>query len=224
LERDLERVLEDLAHEFPLLRSLVDRRAGGQKRLPLPGRGTDAVPGSLFANVDGARGEAGATPAPPSERLGLPPGGGPSGKRDPSEPAVPEGEPDPAKPVPPPDVGRADSSRSPAVVGTLDTVPGRRRPARYALTVQFESRPDDTELGRLVDSTIWINEAHPAYLRAAASRSTGYHTALTVALALAPLAVGASDEHAFLTQFLTHWGDASGTRQGRSRPAGRKHR
>jgi hypothetical protein len=92
------------------------------------------------------------------------------------------------------------------------------------LTVQFESRPDDTELGRLVDSTIWINEAHPAYLRAAASRSTGYHTALTVALALAPLAVGASDEHAFLTQFLAHWGDASGTRQGRSRPAGRKHR
>jgi hypothetical protein len=224
LERDLERVLEDLAHEFPLLRSLVDRRAGGQKRLPLPGRGTDAVPGSLFANVDVARGEAGATAVPPSERLGLPAGGGPSGKRDPSEPAVTEGEPDPAKPVPPPDVGRADSSRSPALVGTLGTVPGRRRPARYALIVQFESRPDDTELGRLVDSTIWINEAHPAYLRAAASRSTGYHTALTVALALAPLAVGASDEHAFLTQFLAHWGDASGTRQGRSRPAGRKHR
>ena len=28
-------------------------------------------------------------------------------------------------------------------VGTLDTVPGRRRPARYGLLVQFESRPDD---------------------------------------------------------------------------------
>ena len=56
--------------------------------------------------------------------------------------------------------------------------------------VQFESRPDDHELGRLVDSTIWINDAHPPYTRAAASRSSGYHTALTVALALAPLAVG----------------------------------
>jgi hypothetical protein len=33
LERDLERVLEDLADDFPLLRSLVDRRTGGQKRL-----------------------------------------------------------------------------------------------------------------------------------------------------------------------------------------------
>ena len=58
LERDLERVLEDLADDFPLLRSLVDRRAGGQKRLPLPGRGKDAGPGSLFANV--ATGEAAA--------------------------------------------------------------------------------------------------------------------------------------------------------------------
>jgi hypothetical protein len=49
LERDLARVLEDLADDFPLLRSLVDQRPGGQKRLPLPGRGDDRVPGPLFA-------------------------------------------------------------------------------------------------------------------------------------------------------------------------------
>ena len=79
--------------------------------------------------------------------------------------------------------------------------------------MQFESRPGDPELGRLVDSTIWINDAHPAYARAAASRSSGYHTALTVALALAPLAVGASDEHAFITQFLAHWGGANGVKR-----------
>ena len=76
--------------------------------------------------------------------------------------------------------------------------------------MQFESRPGDPELGRLVDSTLWINDAHPAYARAAASRSTGYHLALSVALALAPLAIGAEGEHAFITQFLAHWGDASG--------------
>jgi len=35
LERDLRRVLEELAEDFPLLDSLVERRAGGQKRLPL---------------------------------------------------------------------------------------------------------------------------------------------------------------------------------------------
>jgi hypothetical protein len=86
------------------------------------------------------------------------------------------------------------------------------------LLVQFESRPDDSELGRLVDSTIWINDAHPAYTRAVASRSLGYHTALAVALALAPLAVEARDEHTFITQFLAHWGSA----QPASRVTGRR--
>jgi hypothetical protein len=100
----------------------------------------------------------------------------------------------------------------PTAVGTFATVPGRRRLARYGLLLQFESRPDDSELGRLVDSIIWINEAHPAYARATASRSTGYHIALTVALALAPLAVGASDEHSFITQFLAHWGGSESKR------------
>jgi hypothetical protein len=51
LERDLERVLEDLSEDFPLLRALVDRRRGGQNRLPMPGRGDVRVPAPLFANV-----------------------------------------------------------------------------------------------------------------------------------------------------------------------------
>jgi hypothetical protein len=96
-----------------------------------------------------------------------------------------------------------------------DTVEGRRRPARYGLLVQFESRPGDPELGRLVDSTIWINDAHPAYTRAVGSRSLGYHKALAVALALAPLAVEASDEHSFITQFLAQWGGAPAVRRPR---------
>jgi hypothetical protein len=99
-------------------------------------------------------------------------------------------------------------SRISASAETPDTVIGRRRPARYGLLVQFESRPADLELGRLVDSTVWINDAHPAYTRAVASRSLGYHTALAVALALAPLAVETRDEHTFITQFLAHWGSA----------------
>ena len=153
LERDLERVLEELADDFPLLRSLVDQRPGGQKRLPI------------------------------------------SGEHD----------------------GRDDRDGA-AVVGTIGTVPGRRRPARYGLLVQFESRPDETELGRLVDSTIWINDAHPAYTRATASRSIGYHIALTVALALAPLAVDPSEEHGFITRFLAQWGSAAtAARRGRRR-------
>jgi hypothetical protein len=111
-----------------------------------------------------------------------------------------------------------DHAPKAAAAGTLDTVIGRRRPARYGLLVQFESRPADSELGRLVDGTIWINDAHPAYARAVASRSLGYHTALAVALALAPLAVEARDEHTFITQFLAHWGGA----QAANRVTGRR--
>jgi hypothetical protein len=216
LERDLERVLEDLADDFPLLRSLVDRRAGGQKRLPLPGKGKSRVPAPLFANLpagDGAPGDDGASLATadsttPSPESPLPP----QGARPPSTADVP-----PARDPSLPDEGASGTTDTTphthhaASEGSLDTVSGRRRPARYGLLVQFESRPDDLELGRLVDSTIWINSAHPAFTRALASRSLGYHTALAVALALAPLAVDARDEHAFITQFLASWGSAHAT-------------
>ncbi len=218
LERDIERVLEDLADDFPLLRSLVDRRPGGQKRLPMPGRGVERVPGPLFANVSVAHESA-------AEADGVEPRQS-NPESEPAPPQIqrePEGEPSRAAP-PPAAPGAApeplNDHQAPAAIGTLDTVPGRRRPARYGLLVQFESRPESLELGRLVDSTIWINDAHPAYTRAAASRSSGYHTALAVALALAPLAVEPHDEHTFITQFLAHWGAAQTDRVGRTRRRG----
>jgi Histidine kinase-, DNA gyrase B-, and HSP90-like ATPase len=210
LERDLERVLEDLADAFPLLQSLVDRHAGGQKRLPLPGRGDARVPASLFANMlagDAAAGEEGAGASSPKPE---------SPPRSP-EPVPPAGDQPPAGTEPPHEGGLSHADTA-ASAGALDTVAGRRRPARYGLLVQFESRPGDPELARLVDSTIWINDAHPAFARATASRSLGYHTALAVALALAPLAVEPQHEHTFLTQFLAHWGSA----QAIARPTSRR--
>ena len=192
LERDLERVLEDLEDDFPLLGSLVDRRAGGQKRLPLPGRGNDRVPAPLFAADTASMVEplsdASSRPRIADRQDGLK-------QHD----------------VAPP--GNGQPHDHVAASGALDTVAGRRRPTRYGLRVQFESRPDDTEPARLVDSTIWINDAHPAYTRAASSRSLGYHTAIAVALALAPLAVDTRDEHAFVTQFLVRWGGAHTTKR-----------
>jgi hypothetical protein len=212
LERDLERVLEDLSDDFPLLRSLVDRRRGGQKRLPLPGRGHDRVPGTLFANLAGEKGDGDGNAV---ERLSAEPGAAPGVPSTPTGSREPRGERSAGEPGEPPrkedesHAGRDQPPGGAAAVGMLSTVPGRRRPARYALMVQFESRPGDVELGRLVDSTIWINEAHPAYVRASASRSTGYHLALAIALALAPLAVEAGGEHAFIAQFMAHWGSTS---------------
>jgi hypothetical protein len=79
---------------------------------------------------------------------------------------------------------------------------------RYGLGIQFEDNPSNSELGRLVESTVWINQAHPSYRRALASRSVGYHISLAVALALAQLAVEPNHEHSFITKFLFHWGQA----------------
>jgi len=59
-----------------------------------------------------------------------------------------------------------------------------------------------------MESTVWVNRAHPAYRRALASRAVGYHIALAVAMALAPLAVEAANERAFVTAFLLRWGEA----------------
>jgi hypothetical protein len=102
----------------------------------------------------------------------------------------------------------------------MDGASPERTPARYGLDLRFEARPDDPEPGGLVESTIWVNTAHPAHRRAAASRSEGYHVAVVAALALARVAVEPSEEHAFLNAFLTHWGEAVEGRRG-ARTGGR---
>jgi hypothetical protein len=90
-----------------------------------------------------------------------------------------------------------------------------RRPGHYGLDIQFEDQPEALELGRLMESTVWVNRAHPAYRRALASHSVGYHIALAVAMALAPLAVESAKEHAFVTAFLFRWGEAIGNSNNR---------
>ena len=66
----------------------------------------------------------------------------------------------------------------------------------------------------MVDTAVMVNADHPAYRRAVSSRSEGYHLALAVALALAPLVTEAVSEREFLTRFLAEWGSSVG---GRSR-------
>ncbi len=182
LERDMERVLEDLSSLFPLLGSLVEHRKGGQKRLPLGMPGSDETMRAVVV-----------------------PGGMPHVQ-----------EPESTLVVPPPSNG--PSSEANAITrDTEDTsivsdflLPDRgspKRPARFGLGIQFEDRERDQEIGRLVESTVWVNRAHPAYQRAVATRSVGYHIALAVGLALAPLAVEPAEEHAFLTTFLSCWGE-----------------
>jgi hypothetical protein len=195
VERDLEAVLMDLADDFPLLASLVEQRAGGQRRLPMAGSGKgmgDLATGPELVTASVLGGE-----ASPASRV--------------SEPTLDERS-RAAESPPQPGTRTAQSdAHAASVTGDVRLPGGRggeRRPGRYGLVIQFEARPDDAELARLVESTVWVNEAHPAYRRAAASRSEGYHIALASALALAPLAVEPAKEHAFVTAFLASWGGA----------------
>jgi len=212
LERDLESVVLDLADRFPLLATLVEQRAGGQRKLPIgrpgasdrPGAGTPLtpVPGPVDAQGPRAGGPGDAGPGRPADggEAAEPDQAGMSAAQDrvhqPDAPGGAAGGPGEARL---PERGRA------------------RIHGRYGLGIQFESRPDDPEPARLVESTVWVNEAHPAYRRAAASRSEGYHIALASALALAPLAVEPAKEHAFVTAFLGSWGSALDRRQRRPR-------
>ena len=193
LERDLETVLVDLADAFPAVAALVDRRPGGQRKLPTLSAGDEDTRLGLTA---GLVEQAVAASGPIADN------------------------PPPADAASPTETGEASAATIDPVAGAR----GPRRPGRYGLRIQFEERPDSLELGRLVESTVWVNAAHPAYLRAVASRAEGYHVALAVALALAPLAVEASGVRDFVIAFLAAWGGALGrdkrrrqTRRGRPR-------
>jgi len=125
--------------------------------------------------------------------------------------------PSPPSIVPPePELAASPPAAAPALP---PATAGPRRPVHSGLTIRFGHRPDDAELGRLEDSTVWVNEAHPAFRRAAALRSEDYHVALTVALTLAPLTVEPAAERRFVTAFLARWGDAAERRRPRSRRA-----
>jgi hypothetical protein len=201
VERDVEQVLLDLADQFPMLAMLVERRAGGRKKLPAADGDGRHGPGpmDLFS-------ESTALPAPALEGDVDQEASSDDQPTSTTEQPVPEPDQEPFGATPP----------SPKI--ELPSRKAAQRPTKLGLTIQFDSRPDDPELGRLVETTVWINEAHPAYRRAAASRSEGYHIALSVAMALAELAVEPLQERAFVTAFLTRWGESVG----RNRPKRRK--
>ncbi len=139
LERDLEAVLLDLAAEFPALSALVERRPGGQKRLPT-GR-EPSLPESASA-VGAANGPspvgAESEPAPP-EDAPEDPEEGPAATPDASEPgagAASSGSPRPGAPAPTPvAAGNPPGARRLGRTATPDPLRSRdrlRAPARVA--------------------------------------------------------------------------------------------
>ena len=192
MERDIRRVLGDLAAEYPLLATLVERSPGGQRRLPLGDPASRGAPG-VWSGVEGL------APAPEQGDVASAAAGEPrepgSGRDRDEHDVVPE-------------------PTSPADEAPEVRLPGRSRtkkPATLSLQIRFETLDDELALARLIESTVWVNEAHPAYRRAVASRAEAYHIALAVAAALAPLAVEPPEAQRFISAFLARWGEAAGT-------------
>ena len=203
VERDLERVLVDLADDFPLLAALVERRDGGQRRLPMGGAdGGRSIVATTLLGLNDASGTVGAV-EPPSSAVVPEENGGVATVVEPS-PAEHASEGSPASAA---STQQPENAAATPITTALPGSGGPRKRAHYGLNIQFDRRPDDPELGRLIDATVWINESHPAFARAVASRSEGYHVALSVALSLASLAVEPHQERAFVTAFLHRWGE-----------------
>jgi hypothetical protein len=158
-------------------------------------------------------------PAPP-ERATAP---GAEGEEAPGSAAADPGDAaPPADEAPASDASRDEADRHDAAAPAAPTLPeaaaGPRKPTRYGLAVDFEDRPESPDLARLVESTVLVNTAHPAYLRALASRSEGYHAALSVAMALGAVAVEPAGMQGFVTSFLARWGRALGRDRRRRQP------
>ena len=229
LERDLERVLDELTDEFPLLASLVERQRGGQRRIELKHR----AGGALAASDTGERAIAIGEGAVAAAELAADPSVAAAvatleyeGGRIAPAPGLPAEPPMPtlAPPVPeqPSERDTASDAHATEATGGLRAA-GAARGQRYGLSLQFEARPGDPELGRLIENTVWINTDHAAYQRAEATRATSYHIAVAVALALAPLATGGAGVQQFLTAFLAQWGESvRGEKKGKA--AGRRRR
>ena len=200
LERDLEAVLVDLADEFPAVAALVERRPGGQRRLPT---GAAAAAGILAAAGRARATDEGGEDVSTAEGVATD-----AGAAAPTDDA-PGGE------------GVRNAAGGRAEPRLPEPAAGPRRPTRYGLAVDFEERPESQELARLVESTVLVNAAHPAYLRAAASRSEGYHAALSVAMALGAVAVEPAGMQGFVTSFLARWGRAVGRDRRRRQPRSR---
>ncbi len=106
---------------------------------------------------------------------------------------------------------------TPAAEPPLQSGAGPKRTAHSGLTIRFEAAAPDAPLGRLVESTVWVNESHPAYRRAVTTHAEPYHVALTVGLTLAPLAAERGTIEEFVTAFLACWGETNGRQNGRRR-------
>jgi len=174
IEREIEKVLENMLEEFPELSPLLGRRLKGE---PVKGiiPDADAAPiGKIVEGVEvmtgtkGGRGEGKGIEATEGEFAGE----------------------------------RIEKNPNPTERGR--EYKGKRR--RPGLMIGFEDDPRRYDLGWLMENTVWINKAHPAYQRAMDSGAENYHIVLAVAWVLSNHLEGKKSPQEFLNRFLSNWG------------------
>lgn len=74
------------------------------------------------------------------------------------------------------------------------------------LMIGYEDAPERAELGWLLENTVWINRAHPAYQKAVAGGHEQYHVVLTVAWVLLGHLDDQHSAQRFIGEFLFGWG------------------
>lgn len=74
------------------------------------------------------------------------------------------------------------------------------------LMIGFEDASDRSDLGWLLDNTVWINRAHPAYQKAVAGGHEQYHVVLTVVWVLLGHLDDQHSAQEFIGKFLFGWG------------------
>jgi hypothetical protein len=74
------------------------------------------------------------------------------------------------------------------------------------LMIGFEDAAERSELGWLMENTIWINRAHPAYQKAATAGHETYHMVLCVVWVLLGHLDDRHSAQQFIGQFLSGWG------------------
>jgi hypothetical protein len=177
LEREVEQVLGSLMDDYPEIAPLVGRRRTRRSADVLQ-PGSDGLTAAVLAEtLDGLAGK----------RAGL--GGNGNG----SLPPVPP-------PRPAPDPLEADAE------GDLRVAWAAGRRLGPGLRIGFDDARERDDLGWLLENTVWINRAHPAYRKAARTGNESYHVVLGVVWVLLGHLDDRHSAQEFIGQFLSGWG------------------
>lgn len=109
-----------------------------------------------------------------------------------------------APPTTPPAV--AGAVLEPSADGTEATREQIGKRIGPGLMIGFEDAPERTALGWLLENTVWINRAHPAYQKAVAAGHEPYHLVLTVVWVLLGHLDDQHSAQQFIGEFLFGWG------------------